>query len=137
MDGIKILLTTETHRVGTASFLVRVQKLLASKSIGSVAVVKGGIWFSMAFAGKCDSTLKWATTASFRLIVLSSFIVIDSPDSLIWLLFCKKRQPTKYQFLQQKQETGSFYIYKCFEWEDIAHLSWLSLKLRLSSFYIS
>jgi hypothetical protein len=52
-------------RVGTAPFLVRVQKVLASNSVGSVAVVKGGICFSMTFVGKRDSTLKWATIASF------------------------------------------------------------------------
>ena len=40
-----IFLTTETYRQGTAPFLVRVQKVLASKSVGSVAVVKEGIWF--------------------------------------------------------------------------------------------
>jgi hypothetical protein len=95
--------------VGTAFFLVCVQKVFASKSIGSVAVVKGGIWFSMAFAGKWDnSTLKWAAaTASFQLIAVSSFIVIVSSDSPIWLLFCKKGTTHKISVLQKKQESGS------------------------------
>ena len=85
---------------------VRVRRLLASKSIASVAVVKGGIWFSMAFAGECDGRFKWATTASFQIIALSSFIVIVLSDSLIWLLFCKKGTH-KILILQEEQETGS------------------------------
>ena len=137
MDNIKICLTTETYRVGTAPFLFRVQKVLASKSVGSVAVVKGGIRFSMTSASKCDSTLKWATTASFRLIALSSFIVVVSSYSLIWLLFCKKGgNPQNTSFTGETRNRLRFTYYKCFEREDIPHLSWLSLKMALSSFYI-
>jgi hypothetical protein len=76
-------MTTETYRVGTAPFMVRVQKVLASNSVCSVTVVKGGVWFLMTFVDKRDSTLKWATIASFQLIALPSFIVIFSSDSWI------------------------------------------------------